>query len=129
MAWCHSVAKEIDVGGEKESEYIFQETAYVVKVLYSGAADTHRNPPKKAPNAFQEGRNLLQKPEVETNQPNFPKACFRGKILSAKAGVYFRTCLHGDLLCHGNNFDVDYDNLCSCVTCSKDGKRKVSRGE
>lgn len=126
MAWCHSVAKEIDVGGEKESEYIFPETAYVVKVLHSGAADTHRNPPQKAPNAFQEGRSLLEKPVVETNQLSCPKACFKGKILSAKAGVYFRICLHGDLLCHGNNFDMDYDNLYSCVTCPKDGKRNVS---
>lgn len=86
----------------------------------------HTGTPQKVPNAFQEGRNLLEKAEVETNQLNFPKACFKGKVLLGKAGVYFRTCLHGDFLCHGNNFDMNYDNLHSCVTWPKDGKGKVS---
>lgn len=85
--------------------------------------------PKKVPSAFQEGRNLLEKAEVETNQANFPKASFKGEVLSAKAGVYFETCPHGDFLCYGNNFDMDYADLHSCVTWPKDGKGKVSWGE
>lgn len=90
VAQCHSVTKETDVGGEKETQYVFsKEKCMGYQSPVCKAAGTHRvhspaphtqKKKKRVANAFWGEHISLKKQQSKAKQTNFLKMCFKEKI-------------------------------------------------